>query len=194
MSRNIITKRDLADFAVRTPPQAAEEELPQNPDLGARPRGDKNQFFTADDASAPDPGSFPVIVKEEPPREAAPEQQEPGLPEVDGYLSRLVKYIPSEVIAIYLTLEGIVKASEQRTNAPLFWCIFLFCLGGTWLWLRRIGKVERRSQILLSILAFAVWVFSIGGPFALYPSWYNPLYPALLLPACTFTIPLIEPR
>lgn len=116
------------------------------------------------------------------PRERA---QEP-----DSYTERLMKYIPAEVIALYLTLDALIRSSPQFP-ASLYWAVFLFCFVATYLYLWRIEKVRKQVQLHISGSAFIVWVFAIGGPFA-HLSWYNPIYAGILLPIFTFLVALIE--
>jgi hypothetical protein len=109
----------------------------------------------------------------------------------ESYLSRLVKYIPSEVIALYLTLDSILRSSDPTDPIyqRLYWGIFVFGLVATPLYQYRIQKLENWFQLLISTIAFAVWVIAIGGPFVNL-DWYKPLYGAILLPIVTFLIPL----
>ena len=119
------------------------------------------------------------------------ETADAGVAKPDNYAERLIKYIPSEVIAVYLTLEGIVKASEYKESASFYWSIFLFGLTATWLYLYKVVGVRKTSQLAVSTLAFAVWVFSFGGPFRFLG--IPDLVPALVLPAFTFAVPFFEP-
>jgi hypothetical protein len=109
----------------------------------------------------------------------------------DTYSERLVKYIPTEVIALYLTLLGILSTSPHRDSKQLGWIIFGFCLSGTPLYLWKITQVRKVSQLVLSTSGFCIWAFSLGSPFSLY-GWYDPLYPALVLPAYTFLVPMLD--
>ena len=113
----------------------------------------------------------------------------------DSYTDRLLKYIPAEVIALYVTFDSIIRAnaSEASSNNIIYWIIFIFCLLGTILFLRKMNNVKSVVQILISLGALTVWVFTLGGPFEDL-SWYEELYGALLLPAYTFLIPLITPE
>jgi hypothetical protein len=115
-----------------------------------------------------------------------------GAPQIpDEYLSKVIKLIPAEVVSLYVALAGIIGAAGQNVNIPLlFWIVFIVCLVGTPLYLMRITKVSNLLQIGITTVAFAVWVFALGGPFALL-SWYQPIYGALLLPIFTFFIPMI---
>ena len=108
----------------------------------------------------------------------------------DDYKQRLLKYIPTEVIALYLTLDTLVRSSDDMPSNAL-WIIFAIGLVGTFLYLWRVEKVRKAKQLIISTIAFAVWVFALGGPFTALP-WYEPLYAAILLPLYTFFIPIIE--
>ncbi len=103
----------------------------------------------------------------------------------DNYADRLFKYIPSEVVAGYVFVLGVIaRNSEPLHTGPLQWVMFsVFCVL-TPLYLWRIQKVRKLQQHIISLLSFAVWVFALGGPFTLY-SWYNPLYGEILLPVFT---------
>src|SRR5919199_6941586 len=85
----------------------------------------------------------------------------------EGYLSKLIKYIPSEVIALYLTLDSILRSSDQvePIYQRLYWGIFVFGLVATPLYQYRIQKLKNWFHLLISTIAFAVWVIAIGGPF-----------------------------
>ena len=109
----------------------------------------------------------------------------------DSYTDRLTKYIPAEVVALYLTIDALVRSSPHFPVA-LYWAVFLFCLFGTYLYLWRIEKVRKKLQLHISGSAFVVWVFAIGGPFA-HLGWYDPIYAGILLPMFTFSVALIEP-
>jgi hypothetical protein len=114
---------------------------------------------------------------------------------VDDYKTKLMKYIPAEVIGLYVALEGIVKSSATDGRQEAYWFIFVVGLIVTPLYLWRIGKVDKSVQLLISTLAFAVWVFALGGPFESL-DWYRShrLYPALTLPIYTFLVAMINPK
>jgi len=120
---------------------------------------------------------------------AAPTPQVP-----DEYLSKVLKLIPAEVVSLYIALAGIIVVGGQAVNGEaLFWFIFVVCLIGTPLYLMKITKVGDLLQLGISTIAFVVWVFALGGPFATL-TWYQPIYGALLLPIFTFFVPMILPK
>lgn len=108
----------------------------------------------------------------------------------DDYKERILKYMPGEVVTLYLLVYGLAKASEDQIQFEVIsWVLFAVGIIGTILHLWRIAKVDW-VQILISTIAFVVWVFALGGPFLQLP-WYNSVYGALLLPIYTFFIPII---
>lgn len=112
-------------------------------------------------------------------------------PAPDTYTSRLLKYIPSEVIAVYLTLTALLRASAAP-DRMLEWLVFAFGVVVTPLYLWRVQRVWKPLQLVLSTVAFVVWAFALGGPF-LSLTWYTAVYGGLLLTAYTFLIPIIQP-
>ena len=117
------------------------------------------------------------------------------LEEEDSYSERLMKYIPTEIIALYLTFDTIIRSSSEDilTTKVIYWMIFFFCILAIILVLIRKDKVKSSLEISISVVAFAVWIFALGGPFLEF-CWYKTLYGALLLPAYTFLVPLIKPE
>jgi len=110
----------------------------------------------------------------------------------DGYFDRLFKYIPAELVAGYIFVLGVVNQLTNAGEIRIFhWILFIiFCIL-TPLYLWRVQKVQKVQQHIISLLSFIVWVFALGGPFALC-EWYNPVYGAILLPVFTLVVAIIE--
>jgi len=109
----------------------------------------------------------------------------------DTYRDRLFKYIPAEVVTLYLALNATL-ASAGNTPQWLHWVIIIVGLIGTPFYLWFAQKVRVRLQLIISTVAFLVWVFALGGPFTEI-SGYKPVYGALLLPIFTFFVAYISP-
>lgn len=108
--------------------------------------------------------------------------------DTNEYRERLLKLLPSEIIAAYLAIEGIVATQPAIRNQVLTWaCVFLFILIPFYLWF--LFKIKKVLQIIVTMISFAVWIFSIGGPFLQCP-WYLQVYGAVLLVLWTLTVPL----
>jgi len=108
----------------------------------------------------------------------------------DNYLERLFKYIPSEIILLYITCEKVIL-SQSQIPMNLYWLIAGFCFIINPLYLFFVVKVKKVTQIIISTLSFAVWVFAIGGPFS-FMRWYKPIYGAITLPIFTFLITFFQ--
>jgi hypothetical protein len=90
--------------------------------------------------------------------------QLPAGTQADDYTSKLVKYIPSEVVALYIAL-GSILGSSDKSDSSLYWVIFGVCLVGTGLYLWRVTNVTKVTQIVISVVAFFVLAIALGGPF-----------------------------
>jgi hypothetical protein len=114
----------------------------------------------------------------------------------DDYKTKLMKNIPGEVIALYVTIDAMVRTSAHSPGEAknVYWFLFVFGLVVTPLYLWRITQVRKITQLVISAGAFGVWVFALGGPFTGL-SWYehNQLFAGIVLPIYTFCIPLIDP-
>lgn len=111
-----------------------------------------------------------------------------GGAKVDDYPNRILKYIPTEVVTVYLLLEGLLKSGVSQAHLTIgLWILFSFGCAVTPLYLWRMQKVTKPSQLLISTGAFAVWVMGIGGPFQEIPRYLS----SMILVAYVFLIPLI---
>jgi len=115
-------------------------------------------------------------------------------PTPDDYTDRLLKYIPAESVALYLTLQGIILsgAGEAPNLNTWLWFILVIGLISTVLYQWRVLKIGKVVQLAVSTVAFGVWVFALGGAFASL-SWYEPFIGSLTLVIFTFFAPLISP-
>lgn len=116
---------------------------------------------------------------------------------IDGYFDRLLKYIPADVVGLWLTGSGLIKTSpDDLSRVGLLWLLFILGLVFSFFWTRKQTAESHKPiawrQIFLSCGSFFVWVFAIGGPFAEL-TFYKPLYGSLLLLIYTTAIPLLPP-
>jgi hypothetical protein len=111
-----------------------------------------------------------------------------------SYTEKVVGYIPSDVVAAYITAAGIVTAASGVPQNTLLWTIFSVGVVFTALWTNHLTKEENKpmaiGQIIISTIAFAIWSFALGGPFASL-AWYNTVYGSLLLIGYTLLVPLV---
>jgi hypothetical protein len=125
--------------------------------------------------------------------EAAPEvvtTTPAATPPADGYNDRVLKYIPAEVVTLYLSVDGLVRAKQH--SPVLSWGLFAFGLLATVLYLRFSAGVAKPLQLVVSAVAFCVWAITIGSPSSYIPG-YDAIYGAIALPIFTFLAGLIKP-
>ncbi|PHN01214.1 hypothetical protein [Flavilitoribacter nigricans] len=116
----------------------------------------------------------------------------PTTAEKDSYLSRLLKLIPTETIALYMFIDGIVKSGLQDDPSlqVWLWIIFGIILILNILYLKRVKQIHHIPQLFYLTLAYVIWVFTFGGPFEFQP-WYREFMASILLALYTFTIPIV---
>ena len=103
------------------------------------------------------------------------------------YKSKLLKLIPSEIIAAYLVIDGIIPEERKYIGTLVLSCILL---GMVPLYLKKIYGVRRLGQHIFVMAAFVVWIYSLGGPFKFWNIWEAWIGSSLLI-LYTLTIPLL---
>jgi hypothetical protein len=93
-------------------------------------------------------------------------------------LERVAKYIPGEILATYLFLNGI-SATAGGEKERLFWfgVAFLICLVCTPLYFHFVsnpGDAIRNQQVVSSI-AFVLWSYALGAGFFKEARLYYPI-------------------
>jgi hypothetical protein len=114
-----------------------------------------------------------------------------GAPTADDFLTQVLKYIPLEIIGLYLAIAGILDANVKTKSAHAL-AVGLLLVGSAALacvydW--RILNVQRWQQILMTGVALAVYVFAAGGWFAT-TSWYQPWFASIAVPAFAIAVAL----
>lgn len=118
--------------------------------------------------------------------------------EADGYLDRLVKYIPAEIIALYLGATNVVPIKDGSYWMAL-WIIAGITAACTPIYMyiatREKGQPTLWSQIIISSIAFPIWVFAIGGPFRCF-GWYDQKQwiAAIIISFSTFMMGMYKPK
>jgi hypothetical protein len=134
-----------------------------------------------------DPGALLLGVPEETPKKP------------DDYLDRLLKYIPAEIIALYLAVTNAVPSTDRSYHLTL-WIVFAVTVASTPIYMyfatqNRPAEPVLWSQIVISSVAFPIWVFAIGGPFRYLP-WYEAKHwiAAVVISFVTFFAALYKPQ
>jgi hypothetical protein len=107
-------------------------------------------------------------------------QQRPA----DAYFDRVVKYVPADVVGAWVAVTTLLKKAAGVPVETVLWVCFAVGIVVTAIWTWRQTKTKNQAappiQILISTLAFVVWVFALGDPFASL-SFYNRVYGSLAL-------------
>jgi hypothetical protein len=136
--------------------------------------------------------STPFRITRPQPREFVTRDAAEAEPAFKGYLDRLMRLIPGDVVGVYLLGAGVVPRDTPFAIAgwAAFCLVLVFCL-------RVYGTADKRQQlppqwgvVLLSMLAFIIWLYSIGGPFAAY-GLYVPYVGSLLVLAFAVFVPIV---
>lgn len=107
----------------------------------------------------------------------------------NNYQSRLLKLIPSEIIAAYLVIAGFITPGYEHGKLLLtvFSAALLILIP---FYLIRFQSVKGPLQIVFTSLSFIVWVYSMGGPFVYY-GIHEPVFGSSLLVLWTLLLPFI---
>ena len=107
------------------------------------------------------------------------------------YLERLLKMIPGEVIGLYLIGQGLIPTDQGVVMAV--WAAL--CLAGV-VAVRAYGTADPEQHaspdwvhVGISCVAFAIWVYTLGGPFEVW-GIAVPYIGSLLVLAWTFFVPI----
>lgn len=123
------------------------------------------------------------------------QHQASGGREVDTYTDRVIKYIPSDVVGAWVAITAAIKGNAA-VGAMTEWVMFVIMLAIAGAWTLKqthvAGQPPAVKQTAIATVAFAVWVFALGGPFASL-GWYQPVYGSLALITYTLIVALIVP-
>lgn len=97
-----------------------------------------------------------------------------------GYLERVAKYVPAEIIACYVTANGFAEHAPKRV--AVLGIVFVVCLILTPLYVLQWTK-KRRERIAnsgVAVVAFLAWSYAYGGIFRDL-GWYDASWASIVL-------------
>ena len=116
-----------------------------------------------------------------------------GIPD-DSYRERLLKYIPSETLALFIAVYGItyyLSGSENWYPLMARWILIAGILG-TLLYLWHAEGVTDLIQLAISTIGFVLWSCALGIVTVSSLPYYNAVVAAVLLVVWVFGAPFIE--
>jgi hypothetical protein len=114
--------------------------------------------------------------------------------EADDTITQILKYIPAEIVAAFLAIDGVFVS--MKTPIMYQWILFVVLLVVTPFYLWKVTNDNNlnaaKGQMVVGTLAFCIWVFAIGGPFATY-DWYsaNVYWGSIGIGVCNVVFPII---
>lgn len=123
---------------------------------------------------------------------------EKNLPKAENYQSLVLKLIPTEVVGAYIFISGLLPIETvdgviESKYKILHWIIFglLFIINP--LFLRYASSVTNKKQIIICTVGFAVWAFSLGGPFMTFGNdpIFSRLIGSIILALYTLIVPML---
>ena len=174
-NRNIITQADVEKYRSAEKPEALPKTLDTNPPAGLTrtfgltgaagvPNGAAGSPNGGGQQTATAPGGVTVLTE-------------------DDYLTKLVKYVPLEVLGAYLFIQGVVTSNVTKKHDLAIWLgvLLIGFLVITVIYDRMVLNVVRKAQLAISVVGLAVYIFSVGGWFAT-TTWYQQWYATIALP------------
>jgi len=123
-------------------------------------------------------------------------------PQTDGPLARIAKYIPAEIVAVYLFFDNglkgfIADGTEPKVGGTEFWCsvaVVLACWIGAplYYWMMDGAPGVRKAHAIMAAFAFPVWAYASGGPFVAFKI-QQPIIALTLLALVTLTGVFVKP-
>lgn len=104
----------------------------------------------------------------------------------DEFKDKLLKIIPSEIVAAYLAIQGLL-AGQGKIAITIVICV-LFLI--TFLYLDKIEGVKDSMHKIFSSISFLVWVYAVA-PESILGKLYNASLASIILILWTLVIPLI---
>lgn len=92
--------------------------------------------------------------------------------EVSDATQRIVKFMPVEIVTGYIFVISLVMAAPQgNLRSVAGWLVFAAGLIVTPIFLTKVYRPEadKRPQVWIATIAFPLWAYALGGPFAMPP-------------------------
>lgn len=143
----------------------------------------------------------------------------PAVTENDGYIQKIIKYIPAEIVAGYIALVGYLGVNNGAEIPPHYdtYYIILLCIliviTPVWTYFAVIDadgsdpvlqKKRAYFHAFIATFAFVIWVYAIGNPLLKVVLcgcstiscedcvYYSPVLGSIFLVLFTIITPLIE--
>lgn len=113
----------------------------------------------------------------------------------DDYVTKLLKYVPAEIVGAYLFIASAVEGNVPAGRDKALWLLVILAgaLALTILYNIHVLGVRRKGQHVMSVVGLTVYVFAFGGWFAT-TSWYEPWHSSIALALFALTVAMVKLR
>jgi hypothetical protein len=112
--------------------------------------------------------------------------------EFKGYLDRLLKLIPAEVVGLYLVGNGFIPVGE-RMGLAIWAAVCLIAVITVRVFATSDPQQNLSPQwaaVLISAISFIIWVYTMGGPFEAF-GYHSAWIGSLAVLIWTFFVPIV---
>jgi len=111
-----------------------------------------------------------------------------------GVGERIVKYVPVEIVSGYVFVLGLTQAipNESLHIAAAWLCFVVGAVATPVYLLRQKPSPEQLPQVWIATVAFPLWAYLLGGPFALPPldRYYSAAFGSVIVGLYTWLVGL----
>ena len=190
-NRNIITQADITQLHAAQSPAELPKTFDVSPPAGAAPPDEAVASLVTTGAAARGraKGAHTTAGRSE----TAGAPGGVAVPTEDDYLTKLLKYVPLEVLGAYLFIAGVIDSNVTKPHDHAWWLggLLIAILLLTVVYDIRVLSVVRPAQIAMSVVGLAIYVFATGGWFAT-TTWYEHWYAALALPLFGLLVAIVK--
>jgi len=107
--------------------------------------------------------------------------------ELSVFVQNLVKLVPIEFVAMFAVIKGIIPAGTDPVAVWVVFAILAVLVPFYFIFAMKVGDF---GQIILTTLAFPIWVFTVGGLPLEALTWYAPWMTSVALALFTLVPPM----
>ena len=91
----------------------------------------------------------------------------------DVYSKMLLKMLPTEMVGVCLAVIGTIFSFTEQggLQTGLLWTVFAVGLVATPFWLIYGMEVRKPLQVVITTVAFVIWMMTMRGPFTTIPGY-----------------------
>lgn len=124
---------------------------------------------------------------------ASPPAEPGGTPTADEYMTKLVKYLPLEILGAYLFILGVINTNVTTSPARgrVLLVLLIASVLSACLYDRFVLQIQRVPQIVMTGVGFVIYVAATGGWFET-THWYHLWYSTIALALFSVAVAMLK--